>query len=118
MLIVEDEITILKLTSRILENVGYAVLIANSPMEAIRLVEQRREGIDLLLTDMIMPDMNGRDLAEKLFSLLPNLKCLFMSGYTANVIAGQGILKKGEHFIQKPFSARDLAAKVREALTA
>ncbi len=117
-LIVEDEITILKLTSRILENVGYAVLIANSPMEAIRLVEQRREGIDLLLTDMIMPDMNGRDLAEKLFSLLPNLKCLFMSGYTANVIAGQGILKKGEHFIQKPFSARDLAAKVREALTA
>ena len=63
-----------------------------------------------------MPEMNGRDLARTLLSLHPHLKCLFLSGYTANVIAHQGVLDEGMHFIQKPFSTKDLAAKVREAL--
>jgi two-component system cell cycle sensor histidine kinase/response regulator CckA len=68
------------------------------------------------MTDMVMPKMNGRDLADNLLSIYPNLKCLFMSGYTANVIAHHGVLDEGIHFIQKPFSRKDLAAKVREAL--
>ena len=65
---------------------------------------------------MVMPEMNGRDLARNLLSLYPNIKRLFMSGYTANVIAHQGVLDEGVHFIQKPFSMRDMGAKVREAL--
>ena len=70
----------------------------------------------LLITDVVMPEMNGRDLAERLQSRYPGMKCLFMSGYTADVIAHQGVLDEGVNFIQKPFSMKDLAAKVREAL--
>ncbi len=72
--------------------------------------------LHLLMTDVVMPEMNGRNLARNLLSLYPKLKCLFMSGYTATVIAHQGVLDKGVHFIQKPFSINDLAAKIREAL--
>jgi two-component system cell cycle sensor histidine kinase/response regulator CckA len=72
--------------------------------------------IDLLMTDVIMPEMNGRDLAKRLLSFYPSIKRLFMSGYTANLIAHHGVLDKGVNFIQKPFSNKDLAAKVREAL--
>ena len=68
------------------------------------------------MTDVVMPEMNGRDLAKKLLSLYPNLKRLFMSGYTANVIAHHNVLDEGVHFIQKPFSIKDLAAMVRKAL--
>ena len=70
------------------------------------------------MTDVIMPEMNGRDLAKNLLSLYPFIKRLFTSGYTADVIAHQGILVEGVHFIQKPFSLQDLAAKVREVLEA
>ena len=70
------------------------------------------------MTDVVMPEMNGRDLAEELLSLYPGLKRLFMSGYTADVIAHHGVLDEGVHFIQKPFSANDLAAKVRKLLDA
>ena len=72
--------------------------------------------IDLVMTDVVMPEMNGRDLAKNLLSLYPNLKRLFMSGYTANVIAHHGVLDESVHFIQKPFSKGDLAHKLREAL--
>jgi len=68
------------------------------------------------MTDVVMPEMNGRDLAGRILSAYPNLNLLFMSGYTANVIAHHGVLDEGVHFIQKPFSMHDLAAKVREAL--
>jgi signal transduction histidine kinase len=113
-LVVEDEAAILRLTSRILTDLGYTVLTANKPLEAVELA--RQHAIDLLLTDVIMPEMNGKDLAEQLVALHPNLKCLLMSGYTANVIASHGVLDEGIHFIQKPFSAKSLAAKVRETL--
>ena len=115
-LLVEDEQVILNMTKRILERQGYTVLAAGTPGEAIQMAEEHTGRISLLMTDVIMPEMNGRDLARNILSIYPNLKRLFMSGYTANVIAHQGVLDKGVHFIQKPFSIRDLAAKVREVL--
>ena len=85
--------------------------------EAIRLATEHAGDIHLLMTDVVIPEMNGRDLARELQSLYPNLKCLFMSGYTADVIAHHGVLDEGVCFLQKPFSLRELADKVREALT-
>ena len=115
-LLVEDEPSILKLATRVLARQGYAVLPANTPGEAIRLAGEHGGAIQLLMTDVVMPEMNGRDLAMKLLSLYPGLKVLFMSGYTASIILNQGVLDQGVHFIQKPFSVEDLAAKVREVL--
>lgn len=115
-LIVEDEAPILKLTGKILENLGYNVLLAANPREAMARAQELSGHIDLLITDVVMPEMNGRDLAEKLQTDYPQLKVLFMSGYTADVIAHRGLLDAGVHFIQKPFAARDLALKIREAM--
>ncbi len=115
-LIVEDEPVLLDLTRRMLEMNGYRILAARTPGEALRLAEEHVGPVHLLLTDVVMPEMNGRYLAEKLESRFPGLKPLFMSGYTANIIAHHGILEEGVHFIQKPFSMEDLAAKVRETL--
>jgi CheY-like chemotaxis protein len=115
-LMVEDEPSILHLGKRMLERLGYRVLAAGSPGEALRLAEENPGEIHLLLTDVVMPEMNGRDLARRLLSLYPDLKRLFMSGYTANVIAHHGVLDEGVHFIQKPFSKTELSVKVREAL--
>lgn len=115
-LLVEDEPMILELGKAMLEMLGYRVLSTGAPGEAIRLAEENAGEIHLLITDVVMPDMNGRDLAVRLLSRYPNLKMLFMSGYTANVIAHQGVLDEGVVFLQKPFSMKDLSAKVREAL--
>jgi CheY-like chemotaxis protein len=115
-LVVEDELALLDLSKLMLEKQGYRVLTAGTPGEAIHLAEEHAGEIHLLITDVVMPEMNGRDLAKKMLSLYPDLKRLFMSGYTANVIAHHGILDDGVYFIQKPFSRKDLAAKVREAL--
>jgi CheY-like chemotaxis protein len=115
-LLVEDEPAILNLGRVMLERLGYQVLAAGRPGEAIRLAEEHTGQIHLLMTDVVMPEMNGRDLAKNLLSLYPDLKRLFMSGYTANVIAHHGVLDQGVHFIQKPFSLKELTAKVREAL--
>jgi two-component system cell cycle sensor histidine kinase/response regulator CckA len=99
-----------------LERLGYTVLAAGTPSEAIRLAGEHVDAIRLVLTDVVMPEMNGKELAEKLRSIHPSLKCLYMSGYTAEVIAHHGVLDKGVSMIQKPFSLGDLAAKVRDAL--
>lgn len=115
-LVVEDELAILSLSKRMLERQGYQVLTANTPVEAIRLVEDYPGDIDLLMTDVVMPEMNGRDLAKRILSFYPSIKCLFTSGYTANVIAHHGVLDEGVHFLQKPFSLKDLTVKVRAAL--
>ena len=115
-LVVEDEISVMKLTKNILEGLGYSVLVAATPGKAMELTEKQAGEIHLLITDVVMPEMNGRDLSKRLLSFYPDLKCLFMSGYTANVIAHQGVLDEGVHFIQKPFSRRDLAVRVREML--
>ena len=115
-LLVEDEIAILRLTTQMLERLGYKVVAAKTPGEAIHLAQEHTGKIQLLVTDVVMPEMNGRDLAKNILSIYPNLKRLFMSGYTANVIAHHGVLDEGVNFIQKPFSREQLGAKVREIL--
>ncbi|MDR3581415.1 MAG: PAS domain S-box protein [Oryzomonas sp.] len=115
-LLVEDERAILEMTTTMLKMQGYTVLPANTPEEAIHTAEEHSGEIHLLATDVIMPRMNGQDLAKKLLPLHPHIKHLFMSGYTANVIAHNGMLEVGVNFIQKPFSMQDLATKVREVL--
>jgi PAS domain S-box-containing protein len=115
-LLVEDEPAMLNMGKGMLEKLGYTVLTAATPTEAMRLAEEHAGEIHLLMTDVVMPEMNGRDLAHRLKSLYTTLKCLFMSGYTANVIAHHGVLDPGVHFIQKPFSMQGLATKVREVL--
>lgn len=115
-LLVEDEQTILELTTKMLQIQGYNVLPAATPGESIRLAKEYAGEIHLLMTDVVMPEMNGRDLANTLLSLYPNLKRLFMSGYTANVIAHHGVLDKDVHFIQKPFDMKNLTARVRDVL--
>jgi signal transduction histidine kinase/CheY-like chemotaxis protein/PAS domain-containing protein len=115
-LLVEDEPAILKVAAMILSRQGYHVLAADSPKAALRLAQENAGKIALLLTDVIMPEMNGRDLAQELLSHDPHLKRLFMSGFTADVIASQGAIDREVHFIQKPFSVNSLSAKVREVL--
>jgi PAS domain S-box-containing protein len=116
-LLVEDEPAILKITSLMLEMQGYTVLAASTPDEAIRVAGEYAGKIHLLMTDVIMPGMNGRDLAKCLLTGFPQMKHLFMSGYTANVIAHHGVLDEGVNFIQKPFSLPALANKVRDILS-
>jgi PAS domain S-box-containing protein len=115
-LIVEDEAAILNMARAMLTPLGYNILTASTPSEALRVARDCECKIDLVITDVVMPEMNGRDLAEQMQALYPGLKNLFMSGYTANVIAHQGVLDKGVNFIQKPFSQKDLAEKVRKVL--
>ncbi len=115
-LIVEDERSVLNLGRIILTRLGYTVLAAGSPREGLAQAQEHDGQIQLLITDVVMPEMNGRELAERLTTLRPGIKCLYMSGYTANVIAHRGVLDEGVLFLQKPYTTRDLAAKVREAL--
>ena len=115
-LLVEDDEVIRNLSKAMLERLGYTVLIAGTPANAIRHVREHAGMIHLLITDVVMPEMNGRQLAELLATIQPGLKCLYMSGYTANVIAHRGILAEGVRFLQKPFSLKSLAEKVQEVL--
>ena len=115
-LLVEDDAAILNMSGRMLRGLGYTVLAAATPEAALRMAEEHAGEIHLLMTDVVMPGMNGRELAEQLKARRPNLKSLFMSGFTADVISIHGVLDEGVQFIQKPFSMEDLAAKLREAL--
>jgi PAS domain S-box-containing protein len=115
-LFVDDDSAILKLSRRLLEYLGYRVLSVQSPNEALRLAQEHGGRIDLLITDVIMPKMNGKELAERVRLCCPGLKVIYMSGYTANVIAHHGILDEGLHFIEKPFTRRKMASTVRAAL--
>jgi DNA-binding response OmpR family regulator len=115
-LLVEDELSILDMIATFLAGQGYSVLRAGTTTEAIRLAGQHGGEIGLLITDVIMPGMNGKELADYLQPLQPQLRSLFMSGYTADVIAAHGVLDQGVNFIQKPFTFSDLAAKIRQVL--
>lgn len=114
-LLVEDDLSILNMTETMLKKLGYLVLTASVPKDAIRIASEYPGVIDLLMTDVIMPEMNGRDLAQNLKLSLRDIKVLFMSGYTANVIAHHGVLEEGLLFIQKPFQRKDLVMKLRQA---
>jgi PAS domain S-box-containing protein len=116
LLIVEDDESLCAFTREALESLGYRVLVAGTPEEALRFTKADLEEVPLLITDVVMPGMNGRDLAERICQQRPGLKCLFVSGYTADIIANQGVLLEGIAFLQKPYSIRELASRVREML--
>jgi len=115
-LLAEDNDQVRDLTRVMLERQGYEVMAAANGREALRVLQKHGGPIDLLLTDVIMPDMNGRELFSAASRLQPGLKVLFMSGYTADVIAHHGVLEKEVHFIQKPFTLNALTTKVHEVL--
>ena len=115
-LLVDDDHSLLNMTRMMLEQKGYTVVTSAKPAEAMEKAKNHSGSIDLLMTDVIMPGMNGRDLAEQITAFYPDCRLLFMSGYTAEIIAHEGILDDGMTFIQKPFSIADLIEKVREAL--
>jgi two-component system cell cycle sensor histidine kinase/response regulator CckA len=115
-LLVEDEEAILDLAKAILTQFGYRVLTARTPGIALALAEKFSSPIHLLITDIVMPDMNGKQLRNQMEGLRPGLKCLYISGYTVDVIARYNILDEGIHFLQKPFSVEAFAEKVRDVL--
>jgi PAS domain S-box-containing protein len=115
-LLVEDEASILRITTIMLEQLGYTVITAKTPDEAKNLVHEHQDSIDLLITDVVMPEMNGSDLANQVHSIDTSIKSLFMSGYTADIVTRQGVFNNEVCFIQKPFTTTQLAAKVREVL--
>ncbi|MBT8342658.1 MAG: response regulator [Desulfatitalea sp.] len=117
-LLVEDERAILKFSKIMLKKLGYRVLASDSPLKAIDMARNHPEPIDLLITDVIMPELNGSDLTKRLQAIIPGIKVLFISGYTANIIVSKGVLEKDVFLLQKPFSKTDLALKIREVLTA
>ena len=115
-LLVEDEDQLRQVAQTVLERNGYRVLTARNANEALALSEQHQGSIHLLLTDVVMPGENGRQLAVRLAAARPEAKTLFMSGYTDRVIVDQGILERGLHYMQKPFTPAVLARRVREVL--
>ncbi len=116
-LLAEDEEMVRDLVSSMLEQQGCRVLAAKDGKDALDMLNDRKKPVDLLLTDVIMPDMNGKELYEAVSRRCPGLKVIYMSGYTENVVAYHGVLDPDVHFIQKPFSIKDLTAKIREVLS-
>jgi len=115
-LLVEDNALVRQITSRMLARSGYAVLEAADGMEALTLVEQHQGPIDLLLTDLVMPHWSGREVAERVLSLRPDLPVLYMSGYTEDAVVQQGVAAATVDFLPKPFSIKALTNKVGEVL--
>lgn len=115
-LLVEDETSLRKLSRHLLEICGYRVLEAESGAEAVKISEDSEGTIDLLLTDVVMPGISGRILADQLLKQRPEMRVLFMSGYTGQMVGQHGVLAEGSLFLPKPFTREVLAAKVREAL--
>ena len=115
-LVVEDDDMVRRLATGVLKKWGYRILEAPGGEEGMELLSQHQGPLDLLLTDIVLPGMNGRDLARAVSHRFPGIKTLFMSGYSDDVISHHGVLQEGIAFIQKPFSVRDLAARVRQLL--
>ena len=116
-LVVEDEKSVRSFTVAALKQYGYHVIEASDGDEAIAVAEQHSGRIQLLLTDVIMPGMNGKVLSERLKKSYPDLKVLLISGYTADAFADRGVIDPGDAFLHKPFAPEELAGKVREVLT-
>ena len=117
-LLVEDEAPVRDLAVRVLESCGYQVLAAGDGLEALQIGEQHDGPVHLLLTDVVLPQMSGVELAEQLQSARPEMRVLYMSGYTDDAIAQHGVLAPGVSFLPKPFTIEDLTQKVREVLEA
>ena len=117
-LLAEDEEALRTLTARMLSQRGYNVIVAETSPEALRIAEQESDGIDLLLTDLVMPELSGRALAEHIGRIAPRIPVLFMSGYSNDAVMRNGSLQLGAAFLEKPFTGNELAAKVRQTLDA
>jgi CheY-like chemotaxis protein len=116
-LVVEDDVLVRDLTQRHLSNCGYQTIVAAGPLQALALVRQHAGPLDIVVTDMVMPDMNGRQLYTELCKLRPGLRVLFMSGYPGDTLAQHGgALDEGLHFVQKPFTVADLTHRIRHVL--
>jgi len=115
-LVIEDEENVRATTVMILEDFDYHVLEAGNGEEAIEIFKEKGDSIDMLITDVVMPGINGKELAKRLLKIRPELKILYVSGYTDNVIAHHGVLESGANFLQKPFTMNSLNQKVREIL--
>lgn len=115
-LLVEDDAMVLQIACGILESFGYTVIVAQNPMGAIAICENPETLIDLVITDVVMPKMSGKDLKNRLAQIRPDINVLYMSGYTADIIAHHGILEEGVQFLQKPFTIESMAKKLREVL--
>jgi CheY-like chemotaxis protein len=115
-LLVEDEAALRNLAQEILRDQGYKVIAAGSGREALELAGSHKAPIDLLVTDVVMPGMDGRELADRLVPVHPETRCLFMSGYTDDAVVRRGVREEGMPFLQKPFTIDALALKVREVL--
>ena len=118
MLIVEDDDAIRRISSRVLENLGYRALTAASGEEALRLAERSAFAIDILVSDLVLRGMSGRELVATLARERPGLRVLFVSGYTDDAVIHRGLVEPGAPFLQKPFALDSLARKVREVLDA
>lgn len=117
-LLVEDDEILCRVTKATLEKLGYSVTAVVSPEEALRIAGDGNARFDLLLTDVIMPGMNGMQMRDRISALRPDIKVLFMSGYTSDAVIKRGVLDEGMHFIQKPFTVNALAAKLNTIFTA
>ena len=117
-LLVEDDPQLRQLSSSVLAHCGYRMLVANGPEEGLMIARANQKDIRLLITDVVMPGMNGRQLAEQILQASPNMKVLYISGYTNNAIVHYGVLDKGLWFLPKPFTLAALMSKVREVLDA
>jgi CheY-like chemotaxis protein len=116
-LVVEDEIALRELVCSVLEGHGYDILQAETGVKALEIWQHHRDKINLLLTDLVMPDhINGRELAERLLADKPELKVIFTSGYTADVVGKDFVLQRGLHYLQKPYEPSKLALTVRDCL--
>jgi two-component system cell cycle sensor histidine kinase/response regulator CckA len=117
-LLVEDDDMVRTISTEMLQAIGYTVLSTGSPSEALSFFEKGDAAIDLVITDVVMPVMSGKELSKRIEAIRPGVRVLFMSGYTTNVIAHRGVLDEGVYFIQKPFSTSDLARKINETINA
>jgi two-component system cell cycle sensor histidine kinase/response regulator CckA len=118
LLVVEDELQVRELTRDILLGQGYQVLTAGDGVEALRVAEAHEGPIHLLVTDVVLPRMSGKELADRLRTARPEVRVLYTSGYTDDAIVHHGVLAAGVHFLSKPFEIESLARKVRELLDA
>jgi CheY-like chemotaxis protein len=117
-LVLEDETGVRDLVRRVLERYGYRVLVAETPHEALAVAEEQQGQIQLLISDVVLPEMTGPAVAERIVAAQPQIRVLYMSGYTDSDIVHRGVLDEGTPFLQKPFVPEALARKVREVLQA